>query len=156
MGKISSSFESFILPSRSQRGKVSKYFVDVRPIRRKLNRVGEAVCHARRWGKSPLEMEEIHSYRHFKLAPPSASLPNPHSTHPSFGHQIGYPDKNATSFKKKIEPKNYSYRQKHSSSCRLLQTNKIPNVDTFGIPPASRGLHKAICLAFHHFLKSLK
>ena len=55
MGKISSRCESFILPSRSQRGKVSKYFVDVRPIRRKLNRVGEAVCHARRWGKSLLE-----------------------------------------------------------------------------------------------------
>ena len=38
-----------------------------------------------RLGKSPL-------YPHFKLAQPSASLPNPHSTHPAHGHQISYYD----------------------------------------------------------------
>ena len=29
------------------------------------------------------EMREIPPYRHFKLAQPSASLPNPHSIHPT-------------------------------------------------------------------------
>ena len=54
----------------------------------------------------PSDGMDFPPYRHFKLAQPSASLPNPHSTHPSLGHQIGYPDKNATSLKNKIEPKN--------------------------------------------------
>ena len=37
----------------------------------------------RRWGKSLLEMGEIPPYRHFKLAQPSAELPNTHSIHPT-------------------------------------------------------------------------
>ena len=77
-------FPSFILPSRSQRGKVSKYFVDVRPIRRKLNWVRGSSMSCEEMGEiPPSDGMDFPPYRHFKLAQPSASLPNPHSIHPT-------------------------------------------------------------------------
>ena len=61
-----------------------KILFGVRRIGRKLNRVRGSSMSCEEMGEiPPSDGMDFPPYRHFKLAQPSASLPNPHSIHPT-------------------------------------------------------------------------